>query len=366
MINSKRIIWPDIAKGIGILMVVLYHTFIPALRNDFSYSFIYSLFATIQMPLFFFVSGWLFQLKQKKYEQNKLQSIKTKFIHLMIPYFSFSIIYYVAINIALRISAIAPLVKMSSGYSNSSFLDSIFQILFCQDSLAKNLWFIYVLFIITVLHIIFPKIMAHPISLILQFFLQYILMFVSCPDVIVNTFMYMFFFSFARFIFTYTDKILSAKKYFHILISVIFVCGATFYVLADYNGIFKSNEILHYSKIIIKELVSILGIGFICISSYYISHLKFFINRALTYAGKHSFIIYLIHVPILTPAVVSLLIKTAPFLPTFVDCIIGFAIGIIIPLLISKFILEKVSILNFLFLGVTKKSKNKKSPEVLK
>ena len=52
MINKKRIEWVDIAKGIGIFLMVMGHTGIPRIGNQWIYSF--------HMPLFFFISGFLF------------------------------------------------------------------------------------------------------------------------------------------------------------------------------------------------------------------------------------------------------------------------------------------------------------------
>jgi fucose 4-O-acetylase-like acetyltransferase len=81
---SKRIEWLDIAKGIGILFVIFAHviTISPALLN-YIYSF--------HMPLFFFISGYLFS--DAKYKTIKSFAIK-KAQTLLIPYFIFSAVSY--------------------------------------------------------------------------------------------------------------------------------------------------------------------------------------------------------------------------------------------------------------------------------
>ncbi|MCD4694754.1 MAG: acyltransferase family protein, partial [Bacteroidales bacterium] len=53
--GKQRFEWIDIAKGIGILLVVYGHCQPPPLIEKFVYAF--------HMPLFFFISGFLFRHK---------------------------------------------------------------------------------------------------------------------------------------------------------------------------------------------------------------------------------------------------------------------------------------------------------------
>lgn len=358
--QNKRISWPDIAKGIGILAVVLYHTFIPKLREDFGFYFVYTFFSVIQMPLFFFISGWLFEMKADTYKHNKLKSVGSKFVRLMIPYFSFSVIYYLLINIALNISAIAPMLSMSNGgYEKYSLPESIFQILTLENSMAKSLWFVYTLFIIIAINILIPKIMKHPLTLVILFLLPYFLMSVPSPSIVAHLFLYIPYFSLARILFNKTESILAMKKYIYAIIAILYIVGSTLYVLGQYNDIFsKKWSLLNILNIPISAFLAVLGILFICTSANYISRTKFF-NKVLSYLGKNSFIIYLIHVPILTPSVVSVMIKVLPFVPPIFDCIVGLFIGIAIPLLIYELILKRVPVLNTVFLGAPLRRKNK-------
>lgn len=67
----------DIVKGIGILLVMIGH----APGNPFILTLIY----TFHMPLFFFISGYLFHYN--KYKKNQIQFFRDKFQRLVIPYF---------------------------------------------------------------------------------------------------------------------------------------------------------------------------------------------------------------------------------------------------------------------------------------
>ena len=78
--HHTRIPWIDTAKGIGIFLVVLGHNYIPPP--------IFGYFYTFHMPLFFFLSGFLFH--PGKY--TKLSDyIARKFKTLIIPYILFAI-----------------------------------------------------------------------------------------------------------------------------------------------------------------------------------------------------------------------------------------------------------------------------------
>lgn len=74
--------WVDVAKGIGILLVILGH-------SNFNQSAIV-IISTFNMPLFFFLSGYLYNYG--KYKKNPNQFVSQKIKRLVIPYFITNII----------------------------------------------------------------------------------------------------------------------------------------------------------------------------------------------------------------------------------------------------------------------------------
>lgn len=80
--RSNRISWVDSAKGLGIILVVLGHTSLPQEIKTYIYSF--------HMPLFFFLSGVVFNEKK-----NFSAFLKGKLKGIVIPYFIISIITYI-------------------------------------------------------------------------------------------------------------------------------------------------------------------------------------------------------------------------------------------------------------------------------
>lgn len=107
--GKKRIIYFDIAKGIGIILVLIGH-----LQTDtiFSYSpYILSLCSWIfsfHMSLFFIISGMLICFKREN-EKDFKETVRKKFRSIMIPYFWFSLIYIFIVLYSLLISKVVPL-----------------------------------------------------------------------------------------------------------------------------------------------------------------------------------------------------------------------------------------------------------------
>lgn len=84
----------DIARGIGIFLVVLGHSFPDdKFNNNFLYAYIYKFIYSFHMPLFFIISGFF---AYKVYNILNLSQYKKfiegKFKRLMIPYFAISLI----------------------------------------------------------------------------------------------------------------------------------------------------------------------------------------------------------------------------------------------------------------------------------
>jgi acyltransferase len=80
--HSGRISWIDIAKGLGIILVIHGHTLSPDSYRYIIYAF--------HMPLFFFLSGLVF--RYDKY--SLLQTIQKTIKNLLIPYFLFALLSY--------------------------------------------------------------------------------------------------------------------------------------------------------------------------------------------------------------------------------------------------------------------------------
>lgn len=80
---SNRINWLDVAKGIGIFLVILSHLPAKDDPNQWLFTYIFS----FHMPLFFFISGILFSNKY-----NFIDFVKRKFKTILVPFYVFMFI----------------------------------------------------------------------------------------------------------------------------------------------------------------------------------------------------------------------------------------------------------------------------------
>jgi acyltransferase len=90
---TKREEWIDNLKGLGIIIIVFGHS---CYSSD---SMVIKYIYTFHVPLFFFISGYLF--KQKR-EMSTWEYIRSRFKRLIIPYVCFNIIAYLTYGIVSK------------------------------------------------------------------------------------------------------------------------------------------------------------------------------------------------------------------------------------------------------------------------
>tara|TARA_B110000240_G_scaffold3750_1_gene4246 strand:- start:10417 stop:11400 length:984 start_codon:yes stop_codon:yes gene_type:complete len=121
-IKPQRINWIDQAKGIGILLVVIGHMNIPQELSKIIFSF--------HMPLFFFISGYLYN--EKKYSVNFENVFYSKLKSLVWPFITFTIFYLI----------------LSVFINQNSIINSFDYVNFFKGNRSLNtpLWFLTALF----------------------------------------------------------------------------------------------------------------------------------------------------------------------------------------------------------------------------
>lgn len=131
---SKRIEYIDIARGIGILLVVLGHNDF-ALVSPFAYQVIYS----FHMPLFFFLSGYFINPSIGSWE-----FIKKRFNSLLKPYlFTIFMIYFVSVSFEKMSFQTALFRIAKSLYGSGYYIDWV------------QLWFLPHLFVVSLYAYVF-------------------------------------------------------------------------------------------------------------------------------------------------------------------------------------------------------------------
>lgn len=153
---SSRETYLDIAKGIGIFLVVVGHCIPDASSvNGISSPIMRIIFHVIysfHMPLFFFISGFLFSTS-KDYLKNKYKSIYKKAKRLIVPYVFVGLCY-------------APLKLLLSQFANKPYnIQDLWKMLIGINP-DGELWFLYALFVISVIAIIVEGVNSKIILLI--------------------------------------------------------------------------------------------------------------------------------------------------------------------------------------------------------
>ena len=92
----ERLVYIDILKGIAIILVVMGHMFVP--YTDYLDSTVNQMIYSVHMPLFIFLSGFVFHLSQGKHIVRI--TIAKRVLSLLLPFFCFSAVYCFANGIS--------------------------------------------------------------------------------------------------------------------------------------------------------------------------------------------------------------------------------------------------------------------------
>lgn len=286
---TKRIEWIDIAKGIGIILVVIGHISQIKVLNEIIYSF--------HMPLFFMISGFL--------HKNKNDFIKHKVRTIIFPYIFFSIItfiYWFFIESKFRNQQVS-----------LKYLINIFIACGGEKNYPYNapMWFLPCLFMTEILFNILQKLEKKYTNIIIVilgicgYFYPKIfsIRMPFCLDVMMVAICFYYIGFMIRPIMSKIND-MNIEKSFKISIGAIILMVLTVFLAVFENGA-NMNE-LKYNNMILFYLTAILGSVSIMILSMNLR------SEVIKDIGKNSLIIMCIHEPVKRVIIVlcSKLLKT--------------------------------------------------------
>lgn len=280
---DSRINWIDMAKGYGIIFVMIGHLYIPAITP---------LIYTFHMPLFFFLSGYVFSTKSSIHI-----FIERKIKRLIIP--------YICLSIPLMIANI--FFQDDGDFCSSNIMNEITS--FIIQERHTTLWFIACLFM--------QNLLLYPIAKYASFRYQCILIFILC---IVGVSLWRFsitalpwnfdvslvaipyFFIGYRMKTTHKDSIIATTKKPIITTCVIILC-----ILGYGNYVYTGGRVdLFDSTYQIEPLVYLTAfIGIIVV--LYISMKTD--NHIIKYIGRNSLLFFAWHQAIVFP-MITIIYKT--------------------------------------------------------
>ena len=351
---SKRIEFIDIAKGIGILLVVMGHNDF-ALVSPFLYKFIYA----FHMPLFFFVSGMFF-----KSEVPFLKLLRRRFDTLLKPYIAIIlIIFFMTLSFTKVNFDISTARVIKAIYANGHYIDWV------------QLWFLPHLFALNIFAYLFYKfskrIRLPGINWILLVIIQVVgVIFIGA------------FWPFQLTLFKHSFTLYG----FPLSIDMILVSGFFFILGCEINKIVPSEVFANpftligslaalvamvlylpetidfntrfFQSLPINTLEALLGITFILSISKQIERLPR-VSAAFRYVGQASLIILIFHVPIQETWGEKLMTL---FNNQSLSYWIAYATGVTFPLLINHYAIQPNPIVRSWF-GFGDKTENAKTAQ---
>ena len=339
---SKRIEYIDIARGIGILLVVLGHNDF-ALVSPFAYKVIYS----FHMPLFFFLSGYFINPSIGFWE-----FIKKRFNSLLKPYlFTIFMIYFFSVSFEKMSFQTAIFRITKSLYGSGYYIDWV------------QLWFLPQLFVVSLYAYIFIALVGRYKNRWLTWAVLLATLAISIP--FLKTFypflIQVFGKDYELFGLPFSLDLVLLSGFFFILGSEIrqitseetfsnfFLLLGTGISLLLMNYFFDARIDLNtrlYESFLINTLESIIGILFVLALSRQIELLNQRLASLFKYFGQVSLMILIFHVPIQDFWGQKILAVTGN---TQLSIWTGFAMGVVGSILIYELFIKANPVASFWF-----------------
>lgn len=341
--GSVNLGYLDSMRGLAMILVILGHSITIDMADDSGIWFaIRTLIYYVHMPLFFSISGFLYEHMRCKYSRMSIKHFVTiKAKRLMVPYVFFSVLNYSIVFAVSVISSHIYGILNEAGYQNVSIREFLFSVLTFVNHQDNYLWFSYTLFIIFILNKVFfgrITILGTVANLVIMLFPFAVP--ASLPELIVKICYYMGFFCLGRIIRKKTDVVtkISGKVAFSI-----------FAVLAVVVIPFSGKTYIGLERVTFMLFRICLSLSFIILCFVVLGSRSNKLCDGLKTIGKGncSSVIYYLHMPFLNSGIVYImkrLIKN-----NLVVVVSSFFITISVCLVAYRCLISKVPMVGFFF-----------------
>lgn len=340
-----RLDFIDIAKGIAIIMVVIGHAIRDEMRVDsFAYDYIYKVCYIFHMSFFFFLSGYTYKLSKNKYGAGTGQIAK-RAKTMLLPWVLYSAFIYVVFEVAINLPFTSGILN-GAGYTNLSPIKYLLCMLQANNPWSYHLWFIYVLFIISLIVILCDMIFKNNSKYVL-IGLTIAFLAIQPFEITKNLGAWKTFVENITKCFPYfvlgslvnLREIATKKWKIYQYIPAILAVGyvlvrAAFFAGREGSAISAPTELVKYTIMYLAYLLLPFAMFLVCKFSNYLS--KFdekIIVKYVKLFGKESFYIYLWHQPFCC-AFLGLVIYNKMGLPAIVSVVISATLSFVVPFII--------------------------------
>lgn len=276
---KKRIDTIDILKGITIILVVFGHAVQGivdsnklSLSTEYSSIFITkSVIYSFHMPVFFMISGFFLT---KWIKNDRVLALKQKFRRLVYPYFIWSFIT-------------AMFMQLASSFTNNGL--GLIDFLKSPIVPFSQYWFLYLLFFFHLVYFVSDKILRDQ-SIKFLFIISILLfcfgLFLPNFWVVSDFSKYFLFFITGSYLLPYIKKITNVNQMQLIAICIMFV------TVNCINLVLLNTKYIIYYFFLVTSAV---GFLFLFAISIYISQKSLILKKFLSYVGKNSMQIYVMH-----------------------------------------------------------------------
>lgn len=309
---KERERWLDYAKGFACFLVVYCHVvrgIINAniINTNLFLDFLDYAIYLFHMPLFFIISGYLYE-KSKKINGIKdyFRFAVKKIINLGIPYLAFSIIFI--------------LLNYFASGTNSEY--SLKDIIYLYKTPIAHFWFLYDLIIIFLLIPILERLIKNKKALLIFLLIGKVIFTIfNLRIALITSF---FNDAFYFYIGNYLIKNINKNK---VKLKTKCLIGISFVGLSIICYVFENNNLYIFIQFVLKIVLAILG------SYGVLSIIKKNNGKILGILGKYSFQIYLMHT--IFSAFIRIVLIKFEIYNFFIHFAFGMIFGIGIPIVIS-------------------------------
>lgn len=331
-------------RSVAIILVVLQHALTYS-TNQMMFSFAKVCYA-IDVNVFFFISGYLFERKKSHYIENVPGFVIKKIRELLIPYLSWSLLIYFGVYFAYKIPAMENIIG-KIGFERFTVQEIFVNIFTFNKYYVELYWFIYLLFIIFVIAVIKERMLNTCVYFVVVLIGLSALQSVNHNYLIQKMCVSLIMFEVGR--------IVHRRNLFEKLSNpVLFACSILLTVIFQYRRFnvpikIAGYEVFYYICSNLENIILGLAGVVICVFvSTTINQLNY-VKKIFLWIGDESFRIYLIHNPCVVA--VSFMVCSS-FMTNVVAVWTATILGVALPPLVYS-VLKRIPGVPMLFFGET-------------